>query len=139
MDIWNRFQHLAKATGQVLKDSSKIFQNPVKLALSVMLVDLARVDEVFSNEEHYFIQERLCEYFSISKDQAYSLIEKASKIVEENIEQEKFAEMLKNNLTPVEREEIITIMRSLIVADSEVNPLEKNLLQRYKNLLGVEQ
>lgn len=137
MDIWNQFSKLTSTIGQALKDSSKIFNNPVKLALSVILVDLARADTVFSNEEHYFIQARLCEYFSISKDQSYALIEKASKILDQGADQENFAQTLKENLSPSQREEVVQILRGLIVSDQEVNPLEKSLLQRYINLLGV--
>lgn len=138
MNFWSQFSQLTDIIGNALKDSSRIFHNPIKLALSVILVDLARVDKVFSNEEHYFIQSRLCDYFSISKDQSYALIEKASNILDQDVGQEKFALTLKENLSQSQRDEVIEILRGLIVSDLEVSPLEKKLLQRYINLLGVD-
>ena len=109
----------------------------LELAFTVLLVDLALVDNEFHDLEHRFIKTRLVDIFKISLDQAYALIEQADRIVAQNNDSDSYARYLAEVLSAESREKLVALLDELMRVDGRIDSFEVGLKQRYQRLLGV--
>ncbi len=108
-----------------------------QLALTVVLVDMAMVDNDFDYKEHSFILNQITQRFALSKDDVYALINEAESIITQNDDIDSYGRALQKFINAEERETVMILLDKLIMIDSERNPYEIKLRQRYEKLLGV--
>ncbi len=108
-----------------------------QLALTVVLVDMAMVDNDFDYKEHSFILNQITQRFALSKDDVYALINEAESIITQNYDVDSYGKTLRKFINAEEQEAVMMLLDKLIMIDNERNPYEIKLRQRYEKLLGV--
>lgn len=111
--------------------------NPeVRLAATVILVDLASVDNDFDDEEYRSISRFLTRAFQIKSSDIRELILKAKQECQKSqAEINEYANYLKEHLNPDERERLLNQLKRLVLADNVTHPFEQMLVDRYEQLL----
>lgn len=107
------------------------------LSITVLLVDIAHVDNEFGYDEQDFIEKTLQDMFIITKDDIYTLIGEAEAILNNNGNLDSYALSLQHHLNASQREEIIHLLDALIKSDGSMDQYEIKLRSRYERLLGV--
>lgn len=105
--------------------------------LTMLLLDIAAVDDSISYEEHELITKTLDEQFVITKDEIYALIAEAKETIERGENLDSYAHILTGITTAEERENIIAIVDTLVKSDGVSDQYELKLRHRYEQLLGV--
>lgn len=105
--------------------------------LTLLLIDIASVDNTISYEEHDLIAATLDKQFVVTKDETYSLIAEAKETLQSGSNLDSYATMLTEITTAEERESIISTVDALVKADGISDQYEIKLRNRYERLLGV--
>lgn len=113
-------------------------QREKALSITIMLVDISKVDNSFDYDEHAYITQFLNKLFVVTKDEIYALLAEAEQIVNSNANLDNYATILQSYTNAEEREEFIKIIDSLIAVDGISNQYEVKLRNRYERLLGVK-
>mgnify|MGYP002713332325 CR=1 FL=1 len=113
-------------------------QNRKGVAIAVLLVDIALVDNEFDPKEHEWVIKLLMSFLSLSRDRAYELLDKATDIVETNRDPEAYAVYLRDTIPATERESIVELLDEIVKADHDKDHFELRLRERYQELLGVK-
>lgn len=122
----------------IVQSNKKIKQFPKRdIALAILLMDIALVDNNFDIKEHEWIKKILEGCFKLNSEKVISLIEIAKLETENSKDIDSYAQYLRLTLTPKERLEVYNIFEQLIKVDKIIDSFEKKLVQKYKNLLGV--
>ncbi|MDX5297334.1 MAG: TerB family tellurite resistance protein [Gammaproteobacteria bacterium] len=109
----------------------------IQLAVAVILVDLAEVDNAFVKEERDYILLRLRTVFRLSEADCRALMARARDIVQACEVQDSLAAGLRIDMPVEQRQAILEYMDQVMVADHIALDLERRLSERYRRLLGV--
>ncbi len=107
------------------------------LALTVLLVRVARADNNYTEEEQYHIAELISECCNIPLHEATELREEAEKIEALTQDSVQFTRIIKQKIPFEQREEILEILWELVLSDGTRDYGEDGLLRLLANLLGV--
>lgn len=117
----------------------KLNEHKIDIAYTILLVNLACIDNDFSPRESYYIKHALREHLDVSYDESVALVKRAKKIIDEkDINLDNFGRYLRKHLTKSKRDELLETMDTLIDEDRLKHPLEKHLRERYRKLLELE-
>lgn len=130
-DTWNQIV-------RVIEEKFGVGTTPrIQLALAVILVDLALVDNAFVEEEKSYITSKIRQYFNLSPEAALRLQAQAKDVVMACELQDLLAAGLRVDLPLEERQAINQFMEELVLADRVKVDLEQRLIERYRRLLGL--
>jgi len=123
---------------------SKLFAQPrpdtappdTKLSVATLLVHLAAVDGVITDDERTTIADVLTERFGLSREDVRRLIAEATRRDAESVDFYQFTAQL-SRLEEAERLEIIREMWKIVFADGQMHELEDNMVWRVAELIGV--
>lgn len=136
----NRYLQNTKVHISHTKSKNKqVASNEVKLALTVLLVELASADGSFEMPEYNSICLGLKQVFNIDRSEMQRLINQASTVLAGPRGTSHFAETLSKSLSDDQKKEVIDIIDELISADGRVDGFEVYLRQKYLRLLGVSE
>ena len=137
--IFNSQQQVLGEAGTTTKigAKSKAKKPELELALAVLLVDLASCDQNFDPKEYAVIQNSLVGLFGTSKEQVQQLVNQANLVLANMRGVNKFADLLKDNLTDDEKHAIFNIIEDVIKADGQEDGFEVYLREKFKTLLGI--
>ena len=107
-----------------------------KLAVAALLVHLASVDGVVTDEERETISGALQDQFDLDEHQVKKLIEEATLRDKDAVDFYQFTSTL-SKLEEDERINIIRLMWQLVFVDDENHELEDNMVWRVAELIGV--
>ena len=127
-------KHLLSGEG-----SSPYSDSSIQLALTVMLVDVALVDNDFDDDEYRAIHHVLRAKLGIDSPEAHELISEAREVVKQSTEEvESFSTFLLSRLNETEREKLVIDLVELMGTDGVIHPFEVDLKLRYEKLLGLK-
>jgi uncharacterized tellurite resistance protein B-like protein len=129
---------LDEAERKQKKRQSKVSLSDLELAVTVLLVDLASVDQNFDQSEYNIIIHGLMRMFGTAKHQGQVLVNQAQNVLRSMRGVQRFGDLLKENLSMDERRAVMEIIDDVINADGEVDGYEVFLRNKFKNLLGVQ-
>lgn len=124
------------------KQNKKITKVPVadlELAVTVLLVDLASVDQNFDQAEYNIIIHGLMRMFGTAKHQGSALINQAQNVLRSMRGVKRFGEQIKENLSQSERQSVMEIIDDIIKADGVVDDYEIFLRHKFQKLLGLDE
>ena len=107
------------------------------LAVAVMLVEAARMDERFDERERAAIARLIETRLELPADDAGALVDAAEEVAEEMGELWTFARVVKDRYSHDERVEMIEMLWEVAYADGELHHYEANLLRRIAGLIYV--
>ena len=114
-------------------------EHQIDLAWTVLLVDMASIDNDFSPRESYFIKQKLKEHLGVGYDEAVALVERASKLVQSDKSLDGFGKYLRDHLSLSKRKELLAVMDELIDEDQVDHPFEADLRKRFIKRLGLSE
>jgi uncharacterized tellurite resistance protein B-like protein len=120
-------------------DNSETGTGPdrLRLAAAVLLVEAARMDGNFDDDERATIRRLLTWRFEISEAEADALIAAADAEAEQSVELSTYVRTIKGYFSFDERVELIEMMWSVVYADGKLDDYEANLMRRIAGLLYV--
>ncbi len=129
--IKNFFKINSKST------SESVEHNDERLALTALLIKIAKSDYEYSSVEKSRIKIILKKRFLISELEVTDLINKAELLEDESSDSVRFTKVIKEFVPLEKRNEIIEIFWELVLADGIREDDENSLLRILGSLLGV--
>jgi uncharacterized tellurite resistance protein B-like protein len=109
----------------------------LQLAAATLLVEAARMDDDFGLDERVVIERLLRTRFSLSAEEADSLLGAADEAAAESVEFYGYTRKIKDAFDNDERIRMIEMLWEVVYADGEVHDHEANLLRRVAGLIYV--
>ncbi|WP_132859085.1 TerB family tellurite resistance protein [Shimia isoporae] len=116
---------------------SPLDQTDARLALTALLVRIARADDHYSSAEALKIERIVTERYALATADAQNLMRDAETLEAEAPDTVRFTRAIKDAVPHEERIAVIEAMWSVVLADGERDAEEDALLRLSANLLGI--
>ena len=135
LDIVKRFFN--KATAEVSKDANQNTEHDICVATCALFVEIARIDEKFTDAEMETILSILKEKYGLPQDHADALIAEAEKELEKSVDLWQFTKLINENYSKEEKIEIIETLWRIVYVDGKMDQYEHYLMGKLQNLLRL--
>lgn len=135
LDIVKRFFN--KATAEVSKDANQNTEHDIRVATCALFVEIARIDEKFTDAEMETILSILKEKYGLPQDHADALIAEAEKELEKSVDLWQFSKLINENYSNEEKIEIIETLWRIVYVDGKMDQYEHYLMNKLQNLLRL--
>jgi uncharacterized tellurite resistance protein B-like protein len=135
LDSLKRF--FSKATAEVSNNVSQTTEHDVRVATCALFVEMARIDETFTDAEMDMILSIMKEKYGLSAEHADALIAEADRELEQSLDLWQFAKLINENYSNDEKIEIIETLWRLVYVDGKMDEYEHYLMNKLKNLLRL--
>ena len=126
-----------KATPNVSEASGQDTEHDIRVATCALFVEMARIDEEFTEAEMNAILSILKERYGLPPEHADALITEAEKELEKSVDLWQFARMINENYSNEEKIEIIEILWRIVYVDGKMDQYEHYLMNKLQNLLRL--
>ncbi len=109
----------------------------LRLATAVLMVDVARADHVFEDEEFERVLALIREHFELDDQAARDLIESAGDHAEDLVGVHEFTQALHRHLDEDEKARVVSLLWQVAYADGELDKYENSLILKISDLLYV--
>ena len=109
----------------------------IYVATCAFLVEIARIDGTFTQEEMETVISILKEKYGLSRENADALIAEAEKQLEESVDLWQFARLINENYSNEEKMEIIETLWRVVYVDGKMDQYEHYLMNKLQHLLRV--
>lgn len=123
-----------------VKENNKVVENiqqDINLAACVILLEIAYSDDDFSSQERKFIMDILKKDFNLNKEEAKELIEIGTKILDEETNKWKFANIINSSFSNEDKLKLIETVWRLIYTDDRLDKWEDHLVHRLSRVLHI--
>ena len=132
---------LKRLFGKVTQDASSAshpnIAHDLRVATCALFVEMARIDQTFSQAEMETILSILKEKYGLSGQHADLLIEAAEKELEQSVDLWQFARLINENYSNQEKLEIVEMLWQIVYVDGKMDEYEHYLMNKLKNLLRI--
>jgi uncharacterized tellurite resistance protein B-like protein len=135
IDVVKRF--FSKATTKVNGTSSQNNEHDIRVATCALFVEIARIDEKFTEAEMNSIVSILKEKYSLSSEHADALIAEAERELEKSVDLWQFARLINENYSNEEKIKIIETLWRIVYVDGKMDQYEHYLMNKLQNLLRL--
>ena len=135
IDVVKRFFN--KATTKVYEDSSQNTEHDIRVATCALFVEIARIDEKFTEAEMDTILSILKKRYGLSPELADALIAEAERGLEKNVDLWQFARLINENYSNEEKTKIIETLWRIVYVDGKMDQYEHYLMSKLQNLLRL--
>ncbi|MBW2433890.1 MAG: TerB family tellurite resistance protein, partial [Deltaproteobacteria bacterium] len=119
LDIMKQF--FGKARDDVSKDTNQTTEHDIRVATCALLVEIARIDEEFTEAEMETILSILNEKYGLSQEHADALITEAQKELEKSVDLWQFASLINDNYSNEEKIEVIETLWRIVYVDGKMD------------------
>jgi uncharacterized tellurite resistance protein B-like protein len=112
-------------------------EEAVRMATAVLMVDVARADDVFDDSEFDRVLKLIEQHFGLTAEQAASLINVADERAEDLVSLHEFTQLLHHNLDESEKAKIVGLLWQIAYADGRLDKYEDSLVLKISDLLHV--
>lgn len=109
----------------------------LQIAVAALLVEAARMDDLFAESERRMIEGLLAARFDLSADEARELLDAAEQVVERSTQLFRFTQTVGDTLSPEERVRIVEMLWEVAYVDGVLAPQEDALIRRVAALVYV--
>ena len=109
----------------------------VRVATCALLVEMAQVDEDFSESEKEKIVEIMCEHYDLSQEYAHDIIQLAHEELQDSVQLWRFTSAVNKNYSNGEKLKVIEMVWRVVYADGKLNQHEDYLVHRLAKLLNL--
>ncbi|MBW2177808.1 MAG: TerB family tellurite resistance protein [Deltaproteobacteria bacterium] len=135
LDIVKRFFGKPGPKGPDATDGTQA--HDIRVATCALLVELARIDEKFTQAEMHAILSILKKKYGLAGEHADALIAEAEKELEDSVDLWQFANLINQNYSNAEKIEIIETLWHVVYVDGKMDQYEHYLMSKLKNLLRL--
>jgi uncharacterized tellurite resistance protein B-like protein len=135
IDVVRRFFN--KATPKVNEASRQDTEHDIRVATCALFVEMARIDEKFTEEEMNTIVSILKERYGLSPEHADALIAEAERDLEKSVDLWHFSNLINKNYSTEEKIEIIETLWRIVYVDGKMDQYEHYLMNKLQNLLRL--
>jgi len=126
------------ATGGT-EDSGHNTEHDVRIATCALFLEMARVDEKFTEEEMDTVLSIMQEKYGLSREHTDALVAEADRELAESVDLWQFARLINENYSVDEKTEIIETLWKMVYVDGKMDAYEHYLMSKLKNLLRLSQ
>ena len=119
------------------KDTDKPVDHDLKVATCALLVEMARIDESFTEQETETILDILKNTYGLSADHAEALMAEAEKELIESVDLWQFARLINENYSREEKIGIIEILWQVVFVDGKMDKYEDYLMHKMQKILRL--
>ena len=112
-------------------------KNKIELATAVLMIEISLADENTGDEEYKIIKKILLEKFDLDKTKIDTLISLAEDEVDHTVSLHEFAETINNELSAIEKTNIIENLWRVAYADAYIHKYEEYYIRKIADLLHV--
>ena len=109
----------------------------VRVAACALLVEMARIDDDFSEIEEQRIVEILCDHYGLSKTHARELVAAAQEELRDSVHLWRFTRLINENYSTGEKLKVIEMVWRVVYADERLDKYEDQLVHRLAKLLNL--
>ncbi len=135
LNIVKRFFN--KTTPEVSKDENQKTEHDVYIATYALFLEMARIDNVFTEAEMDTILVILKEKYGLNPEHAAALIAEADRELDESVDLWQFARLINQNYSTDKKIEIIETLWRMVYVDGKMDAYEHYLMNKLKNLLRL--
>jgi uncharacterized tellurite resistance protein B-like protein len=135
IDVVKRF--FGKPATEVSKDANQNAGHDIRVATCALFVEIARIDEKFSEAEMETILSILKQKYGLSQDHADALIAEAERALEKSVDLWQFTKRINANYSNEEKIKIIEILWQIVYVDGKMDRHEHYLMNKLQNLLRL--
>ena len=112
-------------------------KNKIELATAVLMIEISLADENTGDEEYRTIKKILLEKFDLDETKINTLISLAEDEVDHTVSLHEFAETINNELSAIEKTNIIENLWRVAYADAYIHKYEEYYIRKIADLLHV--
>lgn len=112
-------------------------EQALRAATAVLLIDVARADQVFDEVEMQRVIALTADRFKLSDEDAARLVESADTQADELVSLHETTQLLHRNLSEEEKAEIVRLLWEVAYADGQLDKYEDALVLKISDLLYV--
>lgn len=112
-------------------------EQALRTATALLLVDVARADQVFDELEMQRVIELMAKRFKLSDDDAARLVKSADSQADELVSLHETTQLLHRNLGEDEKADIVRLLWEVAYADGQLDKYEDSLILKISDLLYV--
>ena len=135
LDIVKRF--FSKTESETAKNTDQATEHDVRVAACALFVEMARIDEKFTEAEMETILSIVQDRYGLSREHADALVAEADKELDKSVDLWQFARLINENYSTDEKIEIIEILWRMVFLDGKMDRYEHYLMNKLKNLLRL--
>ena len=135
IDVVKKF--FSKATTNVSSGTNQHTEHDIRVATCALFVEIARIDEKFTEAEMETILSILKEKYDLSQDHADALIAEAEKELDNSVDLWQFASLINDNYSNEEKIEIIETLWRIVYVDGKMDAHEHYLMNKLQSLLRL--
>ena len=128
---------MRKRSGRRVEHPTDTFATPGQLAAAALLVETARADFDVDPGERDAIRRALAAVYGFGPEQAQGLVARAERAVEEAVSLHEYVRRLNDELSPVEKVEIIEMLWRVAFADGRIDKYEEHVVRKAADWLYV--
>ena len=114
-------------------------EHDIRVATCALLVEIARIDETFTEEELETVLSILKNKYDLLEEHADALIAEAEAALDKSLDLWQFAKLINENYTNEEKIEIVETLWRIVYVDGKMDQYEHYLMNKLKNLLRLDQ
>ncbi len=122
---------------KISKTDNQVTEHDVHVATCALFVEMARIDEKFTQAEVDTILSILREKYGLTREHADALLSEADKELDESVDLWQFARLINENYSVDEKIEIIETLWQMVFVDGKMDQYEHYLMNKLKNLLRL--
>jgi len=127
----------AKTTANGSEQTQENNEHDIRVATCALLVEIARIDKTFSEEELELVLSILKGKYNLSAEHADALIAEAEAELKQSVDLWQFARLINNNYSNAEKIEIVETLWQIVYVDGKMDQYEHYLMNKLKNLLRL--
>ena len=112
-------------------------ENAVHKATAVLMVEVARADHVFAEDELMSVLGLIENHFQLDPESAATLFNSANETAEDSVSLHEFTQLLHENLNDPEKEKVVSLLWQIAYADGTLDKFEDSLVLKISDLLHV--
>ena len=118
-------------------ENTEVREHALRLATAVLMIDVARSDHSFDEDEFDRILELVRGHFNLSAEDTADLVVAAHERSEESVSAYDFTKLLHDNLDQHEKSRIVSLLWQVAYADGELDKYEDSYVLKISDLLHV--
>ena len=119
------------------QDDAESREAALRSATAVLMLDVARSDNVFEESEFERVLMLVEKHFGMSPEDAAELVNAADEKAENLVSLHEFTQLLHNNLDESEKARIVGLLWKVAYADGRLDKYEDSLVRKISDLLHV--
>ena len=112
-------------------------EHDIRIATCALFLEMARIDESFTQEETDTILSILKDKYGLSQEHADALLESADAELKESVDYWQFARLINENYSNEEKIEIIETLWQIVYVDGKMDKHEDHLIHKLSSLLRL--